>query len=130
MTRIPGLSLHVDDAAVPWVPTATPGVSWLVVAGQPGEGTARDAAVLIRMEPGRGYPPHRHVGVEEVLVLRGGYRDAFGTFEASSYVRYEAGSTHAPVALGDAERPAGPDNPACVLYAIARAGIEIVERGA
>lgn len=86
-----------------------------------------DSAVLIRMEPGHGYPAHRHLGVEEVLVLAGGYRDGRGVHAEGSFVRYEAGSAHSPVACGERGRPTGRDYPACVLFAIARAGIELLE---
>ena len=83
--------------------------------------------MLIRMEPGCGYPPHRHCDVEEVLVLSGGYADEVGEHRAGSYVRYEAGSEHSPIALGDARRAASADNPPCVLFAIARRGIEALD---
>ena len=76
------------------------------------------------MAPGRGYPPHRHLGLEEVLVLAGGYSDDRGTYRAGDYVGYESGSVHAPVALGDEGRAVGPTNPACVLFATVRLGIE------
>ena len=83
----------------------------------------RDSTVLIRMAPGCGYPAHRHLDVEEVLVLRGGYRDEEGEHRAGSYLRYAQDSVHSPVALGDARRPEGPDNQACVLFAVARGGV-------
>jgi len=138
---VPGLALRIDPERVDWRPTRVPGVSWLPLhldaehgpratrdapadAGTPPEPS--DATALIRMEPGCGYPPHRHRGVEEVLVLQGGYRDDRGTHTCGSYVRYPEGSRHAPVAVGDAERPEGPDNPACVLFAVARGGVELV----
>ena len=50
-------------------------------------------------------------------MLAGGYRDAMGEHRAGDYVRYPAGSTHAPVAIGDT---------ACLLYASARGGIEVL----
>jgi anti-sigma factor ChrR (cupin superfamily) len=127
--RIPGLELSVDPDGPDWRPTKVPGVAWvpLHLAGEGGPGS--DSTVLIRMEPGRGYPPHRHLGIEEVLVLHGAYRDAAGVHEAGSYLRAEPGSVHAPVAVGDPDRPAGPDNPPCVLFAVAREGIELVGRG-
>ncbi len=130
--RIPGLELSLGDPdALPWRATRHPGVAWLPLHppdGSAAQGATRGArgesAVLIRMDPGRGYPAHRHLGVEEVLILSGGYRDAGGDHPAGSYLRYEPGSEHAPVALGDPGRPPGPSNPACVLFAIARAGVQ------
>jgi anti-sigma factor ChrR (cupin superfamily) len=75
------------------------------------------------MAPGCGYPAHRHLDVEEVLILAGGYRDELGDHRAGDYLRYPPGSEHAPVALGDATRPAGPGNEACLLFASARGGV-------
>lgn len=79
---------------------------------------------MIRMDPGCGYPAHRHQGIEDVLVLQGAYRDDQGQHSAGSYFRYAAGSTHAPVAMGDPKRPPADDNPSCILFAIARGGVE------
>ena len=76
------------------------------------------ATVLIRMRPGRGYPAHRHIGVEEVLVLQGGYRDQKGVYRAGSYIVNEAGSAHHPVALDGTED--------CVMLAVAHGGIELI----
>ena len=130
--RIPGLEIDVARDELPWRPTSRPGVEWYLLAseeetgGEDGADAGSGATVLIRMAPGCGYPAHRHLDVEEVLVLAGGYRDEHGEHRAGSYVRYPAGSVHAPVALGDPAGPAGPANPPCVLYATARGGIEIV----
>ena len=127
--RIPGLRLEVDSSGVEWRQTGFAGVRWYLIdpagsALRMGQGRARDSAVLIEMEPGRGYPAHRHRGVEEVLVLRGGYRDEGGEYHSGDYVRYEAGSRHTPVALGEVGDSRAP---VCLLYAIAREGIEVLE---
>ena len=124
---------HLADAGLeglPWQQTRHEGVQWIDLAG------AEDGpsmTVLIRMAPGRGYPAHLHVGAEDVLVLSGGYRDGDG-FEllAGGFHRYPAGSVHAPVALGDAGHPEGAANRACVLFAVAHGGTELVadEEGA
>ncbi len=124
-----GLNIRLDRDEVEWRDTNVRGVHWHLLAQEgddPGGagGAHPGGAVLIRMGPGRGYPPHRHLGSEEVLVLAGGYRDDRGTHRAGDYVRYEPGSVHAPVALGDEARAVGPDNPACVLFATVRVGIE------
>ena len=124
------MDVAADD--VPWRPTSSPGVDWLLLGSDPppaseGAASERGATVLIRMAPGRGYPAHRHIDVEDVLVLAGGYRDEDGVYRAGSYVRYEAGTSHAPVALGDSDRPAGPDNPACLLFAVARGGVALLD---
>lgn len=128
--QVPGLEIDVDVARVEWRPTRVAGVDWVLLAsegGDGGRGARAGATVLIRMAPGRGYPPHRHLDVEEVLILRGGYRDEAGTHRAGSYLRYPAGSAHAPVALGDPAVPESDENPACVLFACARGGIESLE---
>jgi len=75
-----------------------------------------DATVLIRMQPGCSYPAHRHVGLEEVLILQGGYRDERGEHRAGDYLINEAGSTHSPVALDNTED--------CIMLAITHGGIE------
>ncbi|MBK8180682.1 MAG: cupin domain-containing protein [Planctomycetes bacterium] len=105
-----------------WKSTRHRGVSWrpLHLGEAP---SAEDATVMIRMEPGSSYPEHEHLGVEEVLILSGGYRDDHGEHRAGSYLRYAAGSRHAPVALGDADAAVGPSNPACVLFAVAHGGV-------
>jgi len=130
--RIPGLSLQDDLDALPWQTTRAEGIAWIPLqlaegTGPTDRGGSRGAAsVLIRMAPGRGYEPHRHVGTEDVLVLRGGYRDEFGTYAVGEHVHYRAGSEHAPVALGDSGLPVGADNPPCVLFAVAPGGIELL----
>ena len=80
--------------------------------------------VVIRMAPGCGYPAHRHVGAEDVLILQGGYRDEMGEHRAGTYLSYPPGSVHTPVACGDRDRPESEENPACILFAIARGGVE------
>ena len=138
----------MDADQVPWRSTKVEGVQWYLLATEgPGQGAGdahgdhgtqgaadaqgasgtQGASVLIRMQPGCGYPPHRHLDLEEVLVLAGGYRDAEGVHRAGDYVRYAAGSCHAPIALGQADAPVGPQNPACVLFASARGGIQPLE---
>lgn len=134
--RIAGWELEFRDARLDWRPTRYAGISWLPLAVPPRDGSAgiaegaattRDAAVLIRMLPGCGYPAHRHVGIEDVLILQGGYRDERGEHGAGSYLRYEAGSIHSPVALGRSSEPHGGANPACILFAVARDGVELLD---
>lgn len=121
--RIPGLAVKVDETALAWRATRHAGIEWVPLYLAP-EGThPAESAVLIRMAPGRGYPAHRHIGIEEVLVLRGGYRDENGEHTVGAYLRYPAGSEHTPVALGDSTRPTGPGNEDCLLFASARGGV-------
>lgn len=126
--QIPGLLLELNDGQVPWRSTTHPGVYWFGLHREPGDGP-RDTTVLIRMDPGCGYPVHRHEGVEEVLVLSGGFRDEFGLHSAGSYVRYDAGTRHSPLAIGDPARPAGGQNVPCVLFSVARGGVQLDPAG-
>ena len=105
-------------------------MEWIdLAASEPGGPSSASMTVLIRMAPGRGYPRHRHVGPEDVLVLAGGYIDGDGRrFTAGSFVRYPAGSEHEPVALGSAGEPPSGDNPSCVLFAVAHEGTQLVAR--
>jgi putative transcriptional regulator len=132
LVSVPGLA-PLDPARIPWRATRERGISWfpLHLAGERGPRGAAGAAeggpepvanaastVLIRMDPGCGYPRHEHVDVEEVLCLAGGYEDELGQVRAGDYARYAAGTAHAPVAL--------PGEP-CILFAVARGGIRIAE---
>jgi putative transcriptional regulator len=105
----------MDLQAIPWRTTRHPGVRIHFYAV---DERTRRAVVLIAMEPGCGYPRHRHRGPEEVLVLQGGYRDARGEHREGDYVRYEDGTEHEPVAL--------PGAATCVLFAIAHEGIALL----
>ncbi len=107
----------MDLTAIPWRNTRYPGVSVHFYAAQ--KATGRVLA-LIRMAPGCGYPPHRHRGTEQVLVLHGGYRDQLGEHRAGAFVSYGDGTQHGPVALDGAG--AGP----CVLLALAHEGVELL----
>lgn len=107
----------IDLAAVPFQPTRYPGVAIHFYRSDRSSG---HAAVLIRMEPGCGYPAHRHLGPEELLVLQGGFRDERGVWRAGEYARFETGSAHAPIALDEGE--------ACVFFAIAHEGIALFAR--
>jgi anti-sigma factor ChrR (cupin superfamily) len=125
--QIQGLQVKLDEAALAWRATRHPGIEWIPLHPEPGAASSsepRDSTVLIRMAPGRGYPPHRHLGVEEILILRGGYRDALGEHRAGDYLRYPQGSEHAPIALGDPTSPESDANPSCLLFATARGGVE------
>lgn len=139
--QIPGLQLDGSLDHLAWRSTRYEGIAWLDLAelstledavipmssAQRG-GDEASMTVLIRMDPGRGYPRHRHLGPEDVLVLAGGYQDEDGrTFSAGTFVRYPAGSTHAPTAKGDPDAPVAPSNPACILLAVAHGGTEPAE---
>jgi anti-sigma factor ChrR (cupin superfamily) len=105
----------MDWSQIPWRTTRYEGVRVHFYASDKASGRV---VALIGMQPGRGYPAHRHKGPEEVLVLQGGYRDAMGEHVQGAFVRYEDGTAHAPVAIdGDAE---------CILFAVAHEGIALL----
>ena len=106
----------IDFSKIDWRETRHEGVALRVLRRDEATG---DATVLIRIRPGCAYPAHRHNGVEEVFVLQGGYRDARGEHRAGTYVLNPAGSAHSPVALE------GPED--CVLFAVARSGVTLVD---
>lgn len=106
--------LMLDLSSIEWRATRHRGTFLHVLRRDEQTG---DATVFIRMEPGCSYPAHRHVGVEEVLILQGGYRDQTGIHRAGEYLINEAGSTHHPVALDGAED--------CIMFAVAHRGIEL-----
>ena len=123
--HLSGFEARLDEDRLPWRRTKYAGVTWLPLhLSEPDAPEPGDATVLIRMEPGASYPTHRHLGVEEVLVLAGGYRDDRGEHRVGDYVRYPAGSEHLPVALGDPGAPIDSENPACLLFASARSGVQ------
>ena len=131
--KIPGLHLVGDSGALealPWRPTHYEGIEWLDLAAasegaRGGDSSTGSQTVLIRMAPGCGYPRHRHLGPEDVLVLAGGYSDEDGrTFEAGQFVRYAAGSEHSPTALGSRNESSEP----CILFAVAHGGTQVVGR--
>lgn len=135
--KIEGLKFDGDVGSLPWRETRVEGVFWIPLhlddwdraEGAAVEGSDRargGGSVLIRMDPGCGYPPHRHVGSEHVLVLRGSYTDEFGTHREGDFVHYAGGSSHGPVAGGETGAPLSADNPPCVLYATANGGVELL----
>jgi anti-sigma factor ChrR (cupin superfamily) len=107
----------MDLAAIPWRVTRHPGIGIHFYAVDRASGRA---LVLIAMQPGHGYPRHRHRGPEEVLVLQGGYRDEIGDHGAGQFVSYADGSAHSPVAID------GPAAVPCVLLALAHEGISLL----
>ncbi|MBX3464304.1 MAG: cupin domain-containing protein [Planctomycetes bacterium] len=104
----------MDLAAIPWRPTRHPGIAVHFYASD--QGTGRVLA-LIRMDPGCGYPRHRHRGPERVLVLQGGYDDEHGRHPAGAFVDYAPDSAHHPRAIAGAVP--------CVLLALAPEGVEL-----
>ncbi|MGB8508328.1 MAG: cupin domain-containing protein [Pyrinomonadaceae bacterium] len=105
----------LDLSHIQWHATRHRGVHLHVLRRDEATG---DTTALIRMESGCAYPAHRHLGVEEVFILQGGYRDGAGVHRAGDYVLNEADSTHHPIALDDSRED-------CIMLAVAHGGIEI-----
>lgn len=53
---------------------------------------------LLKVEPGKPFPEHGHVGWELTLVLRGSYTDELGTFRPGDVADLDAETEHHPVA--------------------------------
>lgn len=102
---------------IPWQTTSYPGIAVHFYAS---DKRTKRVLALIRMDPGCGYPEHRHRSTEEVLVVRGGYEDELGSYTAGQRVRYEAGTQHSPKATGT------PGDEPCVLLALAHEGIKLL----
>ncbi len=107
----------MDLAAIPWQNTTYRGIAIHFYAADRKSGRA---LVLIRMEPGCGYPRHRHRGPEQLLVVHGAYTDDRGTHSAGQFVLYDDGTEHAPVATSE------PGGAPCVLLALANEGIKLL----
>jgi anti-sigma factor ChrR (cupin superfamily) len=66
-----------------------PGISCKLLATD----TDRDrVSMLVRLEPGVDYPPHRHGGIEELHLLSGVLLIDEKTLQPGDYIRSEAGS--------------------------------------
>ena len=62
----------------------------------------RHRAALLRLEPGKGLPEHRHLGTEYTVVLQGGFTDATGSYAEGDFAMGPEG-LHEPIA--DAGEP-------------------------
>jgi quercetin dioxygenase-like cupin family protein len=69
------LAALFERAATPlaWTSSALPGVQLIHLQGGPRAAAADNG--LVRLAAGTRFPTHRHLGLERVLVLDGGYRD-------------------------------------------------------
>ena len=53
---------------------------------------------LLRLEPGRGLPMHRHMGNEYTVVLQGGYTDRTGNYVVGDFAVGPGSDEHQPIA--------------------------------
>lgn len=81
----------VPELGSSWSPSRIPGVSYRLLR----EGSERNAGTfLVKMEPGTGYPAHRHPGGEEVFVLSGSMRVGSDRLAAGDYLYTPPGGSH------------------------------------
>lgn len=80
-----------------WVESPQGGVT-RVMLDRVGEEKAR-ATSLVRYAPASFFPPHRHPGGEEILVLSGTFSDEQGDYPAGWYLRNPPGSGHRPFSV-------------------------------
>jgi putative transcriptional regulator len=85
------LGARIDD--VRWKRLG-PGVWNVPVTTQRGSGDLR----LLRVGPGRAMPEHGHGGTELTLILRGSYRDEFGTYNTGDIADLDTDAEHRPTA--------------------------------
>lgn len=84
----------------PWVPSGIAGVHLLHFDG--GERVAEADCGLVYLEPGSGFPVHRHLGDEWAMLLQGQIVEDSGlSFQAGDISYRAAGSTHAFRVVGD-----------------------------
>lgn len=89
-----GARVAVHAAGLAWVPSPAPGVERRML-DRMGEEVAR-ATSIVRYGAGSRFPPHRHDGGEEFLVLEGVFSDESGDMPAGTCVRNPPGTAHAP----------------------------------
>lgn len=77
-----------------WVTSPQGGVE-RVMLDRIGAEQAR-ATSIVRYAPGSHFPPHRHPGGEEILVLSGTFSDEDGDYPPGWYLRNPPGSSHQP----------------------------------
>ena len=60
-----------------------------------------DELKLIKMEPGSSVPLHSHGGKEYILVLKGSFRDEYGTYSTGDIQINDQKIKHTPIACND-----------------------------
>lgn len=90
-------------APAPLIPHLRPGTSWRRILGKFDEirldvpGDAYRVS-LLRLEPGRGLPEHKHPGYEYTVCLQGGYTDATGSYSVGDFAVGPGDHRHEPIA--------------------------------
>jgi anti-sigma factor ChrR (cupin superfamily) len=81
----------VQTATTPWLPGSVPGLSVLPLHEFGAENVA-----LVRWAPHTQFHRHSHWGGEEILVVRGTFRDEAGEYPTGTWLRNPHLSTHTP----------------------------------
>lgn len=82
-----------QSTALPWrrFPTSAARFTPLLPGARGGE-----QLYWMKMEGGKHFPRHLHLGREEIVVLEGAMRDEWGLMERGAYRLFPVGSEHAP----------------------------------
>ena len=104
----------LDLASYAWQEFA-PGVRGHVLEDDPARAFR---AVLVWGQPGAKMPQHRHLGDEEILVLRGRLRDERAEYGPGDVCRSRTGSVHHEEVVGSED---------CVCYVVYHGGHEAVD---
>jgi anti-sigma factor ChrR (cupin superfamily) len=92
----------VDTAAMPWVPSPSPGVERKRLSLR-GPAEAGEVTSVVRYLPGSRFPEHPHPEGEEILVLRGVFSDERGDHPEGTYLLDPEGYAHAPFSTAGCE---------------------------
>ncbi len=90
-------------APAPLMPHIRPGMGWRRILGKFDEirldvpGDAYRVS-LLRLEPGRGLPQHKHPGYEYTVCLQGGYTDETGSYSVGDFAVGTGAQQHEPIA--------------------------------
>ncbi len=90
-------------APAPLVPHLRPGMGWRRILGMFDEirldlpGSFHRVS-LLRLEPGRGLPQHKHAGYEYTVCLQGGYTDETGNYGVGDFAVGPGEHRHEPIA--------------------------------
>ena len=97
-TELSNLFERAEDSTS-WVTSQIPDTRLLHLQGGPRVAHADNG--LVRIAAGARFPRHRHLGLERVLVLEGGYRDepSGRSYVAGDWHEMPAGTEHAYTAL-------------------------------
>ena len=84
----------IETASMPWETSEADGV--LRKRLERIDADPEPVTTVVRYEADSAFRPHRHVYGEEIFVLEGTFSDNHGSYEAGSYLRNPAGTSHAP----------------------------------